>query len=84
MRCVCVWGVGEWMVGQYLVWGQLMNRWRGSSVKVYRSPLHNAKQHFLKLKLVVYIEIVQKRSDCIIKNFCLYFSMKISGWNLSD
>ena len=26
MWCVCVWGVGEWMVGQYLVWGQLMNR----------------------------------------------------------
>ena len=44
----------------------------------------NAKEHFLKLKLIMYIEIVQERSDYMIKNFCLYFSMKISGWNLSN
>ena len=31
----------------------------------------NAKHQFLKLKLVMYIEII-------------YFSMKISGWNLSN
>ena len=44
----------------------------------------NAKQHFLKLTLVMHIEIVRKRSDYIIKNFCLHFSMKILGWNLSN
>ena len=44
----------------------------------------NIKQLFLKSKLVMYIETMRKRSDYIIKNFCLYFSMKISGWNLSN
>ena len=44
----------------------------------------NVKQLFLKSKLVMYIETVQKGSDYIIKNLCLYFSMKISGWNLSN
>ena len=44
----------------------------------------NAKQNFLKFKLVKYIKMVRKTSDNIIKNFSLYFSMKISGWNLSN
>ena len=44
----------------------------------------NVKQLFLKSKLMMYIETVRKRSDYIIKNFCLYFSMKISRWNLSN
>ena len=44
----------------------------------------NAKQNFLKLKLVMYIKMVRKTSDYIIKNFYLYFPMKISGWNLSN
>ena len=29
--CVYVWGGGEWMVGQYLVSGRLMNRGGGQS-----------------------------------------------------
>ena len=53
------------------------------SVNVYLSHLSNAKQNFLKLKLVMYIKMVRNTSDYIIKNFCLYFSMNISGWNSS-
>ena len=34
---------------------------------------NNAKEHFLKLKLLMYIEIVQKRSDYMFKKFFYIF-----------
>ena len=38
----------------------------------------NSKQNFLKLKLVMYIEMVGKMSDYIVKKFYLHFFMKMS------